>query len=133
MMELKEYQRGALDALARWLEALEDARRDSETTIEMLQQRQIDTSLINELRNYPKDAWRRLRENGGVAATAGEHVDRTDDANRPIPHICFKVPTGRRQNLTRCRRIRTPPLATRVSPMDRTKQGNLRPNKSRTL
>lgn len=94
MMELKEYQRGALDALARWLEALEDARRDSETTIEMLQQRQIDTSLINELRNYPKDAWRRLRENGGVAATAGEHVDRTDDANRPIPHICFKVPTG---------------------------------------
>ena len=27
MLELKEYQRGALDALARWLEALEDAQR----------------------------------------------------------------------------------------------------------
>ena len=94
MMELKEYQRGALDALARWLEALAEARRDSETTIEMLQQRQIDTSLINELRNYPKAAWQKLKENGSVATTAGEHVDRTDEANRPIPHICFKVPTG---------------------------------------
>ena len=29
-----------------------------------------------------------------IAGSAGEYVDRTDDANRPIPHICFKVPTG---------------------------------------
>ena len=94
MLELKEYQRGALDALTRWLEALEDAQRDSEATIELLQQRQIDTSIINELRNYPKSAWQKLKENGSVAETAGEYVDRTDDANRPIPHICFKVPTG---------------------------------------
>ena len=94
MLELKEYQRGALDALTHWLEALEDAQRDSETTIELLQQRQIDTSIINELRNYPKSAWQKLKENGGVAATAGEYVDRTDEANRPVPHICFKVPTG---------------------------------------
>ena len=94
MLELKEYQRGALDALTRWLETLEDAQRDSETTIELLQQRQIDTALINELRNYPKAAWQKLKENGGVAATASEHVDRTDEANRSIPHICFKVPTG---------------------------------------
>lgn len=94
MLELKEYQRGALDALARWLETLEDTQRDSETTIELLQQRQIDASIINELRNYPKTAWQKLKENGGVAATASEHVDRTDEANRSIPHICFKVPTG---------------------------------------
>ena len=94
MLELKEYQRGALDALARWLEALEDAQRDSQTTIELLQQRQIDTAIINELRNYPKAAWQKLKENGGVAVTASEHVNRTDEANRPIPHICFKVPTG---------------------------------------
>ncbi len=29
-----------------------------------------------------------------MAASAGEYVSRTDDAGRPIPHICFKVPTG---------------------------------------
>ena len=36
-------------------------------------------------------AW---REAGSVAETAGQYVSRTDDAGRPIPHICFKVPTG---------------------------------------
>ena len=94
MMELKEYQQNALDTFSRWLETLEEAQRASETLIEAFEQTPTDIPIPDELRNYPKDAWRRLRENGGVAATAGEYVDRTDDANRPIPHICFKVPTG---------------------------------------
>ena len=46
------------------------------------------------VRNYPLKAWEALRVEDGVAATAGEYVNRTDDADRPIPHICFKVPTG---------------------------------------
>ena len=29
-----------------------------------------------------------------MADGQAEYVDRTDGANRPIPHICFKVPTG---------------------------------------
>ena len=94
MMELKEYQRGALDAFSRWLETLEETKRDSETVIEALKKTPVDVPIPDELRNYPKAAWQKLKENGGVAATAGEYVDRTDDANRPIPHICFKVPTG---------------------------------------
>ena len=94
MMELKEYQRGALDALVCWLEALQEARRDSEMLIEAFQQTPTNISIPDEIRNYPKIAWQKLKENGGVAATAGEHVDRTDEASRPIPHICFKVPTG---------------------------------------
>ena len=94
MMELKEYQRGTLDALVRWLETLEETQRELETMIEMFRQAPTNIPIPDELRNYPKAAWRKLRENGGVAASAGEHVDRTDDANRPIPHICFKVPTG---------------------------------------
>ena len=94
MMELKEYQRGTLDALVRWLETLEETQRELETMIEMFRQAPTNIPIPDELGNYPKAAWRKLRENGGVAASAGEHVDRTDDANRPIPHICFKVPTG---------------------------------------
>ena len=93
-MELKEYQRGALDAFSRWLETLEETRRDSEAMIEALKQIRADAPIPDEFRNYPKTAWKKLKENGGVAATAGEYVDRTDDADRPIPHICFKVPTG---------------------------------------
>ena len=94
MMELKEYQRGALDALARWLETLEETRRELETMIEMFRQAPTDIPIPDELRNYPKSTWQKLKENGSVAATAGEYVDRTDEANRPVPHICFKVPTG---------------------------------------
>ena len=94
MMELKEYQRGALDALVRWLEALEEAQHASETMIEAFRQTPVDIPIPDEIRNYPKIAWKNLAENEGVAASAGEYVDRTDEANRPIPHICFKVPTG---------------------------------------
>ena len=94
MLELKEYQRGALDALARWLETLEETQRELETMVEMFRQAPTDIPIPDELRNYPKSAWQKLKENGSVSATAGEYVDRTDEANRPVPHICFKVPTG---------------------------------------
>ena len=94
MMELKIYQRNALDAFIRWLETLEETQRELETAIAALEQTSVDIPVPDALRNYPKAAWQKLKENGDVAATAGEHVDRSDDANRPIPHICFKVPTG---------------------------------------
>ena len=94
MMELKEYQRGALDAFSRWLEALEETKRDSEAMIEALKQIRADAPIPDEFRNYPKAAWKKLKVSDAVAATAGEYVDRTDEADRPIPHICFKVPTG---------------------------------------
>ena len=94
MLELKEYQRGTLEALTRWLETLEETQRELETMIEMFRQAPTDIPIPDELRNYPKSTWQKLKENGGVAATAGEYVDRTDEANRPVPHICFKVPTG---------------------------------------
>ena len=94
MMELKEYQREALDALARWLETLAETQHELEKMMEVFRQTPTDIPIPDELRNYPKAVWKKLRENGSVPATAGEYVDRTDDANRPIPHICFKVPTG---------------------------------------
>lgn len=94
MMELKEYQRDVLDALTRWLETLQETQRDSEAMIEALRQIRADAPIPDEFRNYPKTAWKKLKESGDVAPTAGEYVDRTDEANRPIPHICFKVPTG---------------------------------------
>jgi type III restriction enzyme len=92
MLELKMYQRSALDAFSRWLESLKEAQSESEVAIEALEQAGVN--IPNEHRNYPKTAWQKLRENGGVAESTGEYVDRTDGANRPIPHICFKVPTG---------------------------------------
>ena len=92
-MELKVYQQNALDAFTRWVETLSEVKNTSKTAIEALKQAGVD-SIPAELRNYPQNAWQNLKQSNGVAPTAGDYVTRTDDANRPIPHICFKVPTG---------------------------------------
>lgn len=91
-MELKEYQAAALQDFGRWRESLEKARTESDKKEAMLQNAGMRVS--EEDRNYPKFAWEELRKIGGVASTAGEYVSRSDDAGRPIPHVCFKVPTG---------------------------------------
>ena len=92
-MELKVYQQNALDAFTRWLETLSEVESTSKTAIEALKQAEVD-SIPAELHNYPQNAWQNLKQSDGVAPTAGDYVTRTDDAKRPIPHICFKVPTG---------------------------------------
>ncbi len=91
-MELKEYQAVALQAFERWREALEKARVESDQAVATLQDAGVNVP--REVWNYPKIVWQKLAQIGGVAGTAGEYVSRTDDADRPIPHICFKVPTG---------------------------------------
>ncbi len=91
-MELKEYQWRALDAVTRWREALERARQASSKVVEVLEQE--DQYVSPDVRNYPKAAWQALTRSGGVAMSAGTHVDRTATAGYPIPHVCFKVPTG---------------------------------------
>ena len=92
-MELKIYQQNTLDAFSRWLEALEETQNTSETAIEALRQAGV-AEIPNELRNYSQKTWQNLKQSDGVAPTAGDYVTRTDDAKRPIPHVCFKVPTG---------------------------------------
>ncbi len=91
-MELKDYQAGALESFARWRDALVEARAQSETAIGALQQAGVP--IPDEIGKFPKSAWQQLAQSGGVAASAGAYVDRTDEAGRPVPHICFKVPTG---------------------------------------
>ena len=96
MFELKMYQTSTLESFTRWLEALKAARGTSETQIERLKEAGIENveELADQIRNYPRKTWQNLAENSEIAGSAGEYVDRTDDAGHPIPHICFKVPTG---------------------------------------
>ena len=91
-MELKEYQIATLEAFVRWRDALAEARAKSDTAIAALQG--VGADVPDDVRDYPRSAWQRLAESGGVAQTAGPYASRTDDAARPIPHVCFKVPTG---------------------------------------
>ncbi len=91
-MELKDYQVAALEAFARWRDALTGAQLKSQTDIEAL--KRVGVDVPDDVRDYPKSAWQQLAQSGGVADTAGEYASRTDEAGRPIPHVCFKVPTG---------------------------------------
>lgn len=94
-MELKEYQARALEAFCRWRDALAAAQEKASSDLATLREvgAEVSDNILNDLQNYPKSAWRKLAQSGGVAAT-GEYINRTDGAGRPIPHICFKVPTG---------------------------------------
>ena len=91
-MELKEYQNAAIDAFGRWIDELGKARAQSETAANAIRAAGVDVP--SEIMDYPKAAWDALAKAGGVARTAGKCVSRFDDAGRPIPHVCFKVPTG---------------------------------------
>ena len=91
-MELKEYQTRALDAFARWRDALETARLESLEDIEHYTRR--NRPVPEEVRNYPKAAWQQLAAAGEVPYPQREYVNRTAAAGYAIPHLCFKVPTG---------------------------------------
>ena len=90
-MELKDYQSAALEAFVRWRDALASARVQSDTVVAALEGTGMD---VPGVRDYPRAAWEQLVKNSEVAESAGAYVSRSDDAGRPIPHVCFKVPTG---------------------------------------
>ncbi len=92
MLELKTYQSRALDTFDRWLNALVTARQQSATAISGWPEGAGE--IPDAVRDYPNTAWGKLRASGGVAARTAEYIGRSDDTGRPIPHICFKVPTG---------------------------------------
>jgi len=92
VLELKEYQHRTLAAFDRWLTALGEAREESLSRVEALESADLEPSADD--RNFPARAWRHLVAAGGVESGAPLHVDRSDGAGRPIPHVCFKIPTG---------------------------------------
>ena len=91
-MELKEYQSNALLAFEKWRDALADAEVKSETAVAALQS--VGADIPPDVRNYPKTAWQKLAATGDVASPSGRYADRATAGGAPIPHICFKVPTG---------------------------------------
>ena len=91
-MELKQYQRRALDAFGEWLKALEAARAEADTRAAALEGAGLPVAEAD--RDFPRKAWEALAARGGVADPRAGYVARRDDAGRPIPHACLKAPTG---------------------------------------
>ncbi len=91
-MELKEYQAKTLDAFSEWLRELDKAGQEAAKGVAALESVGLDVPA--EMRNYPRRAWESLAAAGGVADPKRAYVARTDEAGHPIPHVCFKIPTG---------------------------------------
>ncbi len=91
-MELKQYQIRTLDAFDAWHKALGAARVRADLIVAALADAGQDVS--EGAADFPRDAWQSLAKTGGVADPGAAYVERTDDAGRPIPHACFKIPTG---------------------------------------
>lgn len=91
MLELKEYQRRALNTFGRWCRLLQIARGEADARTAVL--REAGMSIPEGEYDFPGSAWSRLGDSGeGVPGHA--HVGRRDGVDRPIPHACFKIPTG---------------------------------------
>ena len=88
-MELKQYQADVLDMFSKWLDVLAEKHKLTE---KMIAQIEGGLEAVPDLENYPRLAWTAMIKNGLVKDTP--YVDRHDDSGRPIPHACFKVPTG---------------------------------------
>ena len=98
-MQLKRYQEEVLERLEQYLTALKEARKQTQVAKEALAQSGID--LPDQLRDYPRNAWGQLKEKNflpGITRAertqVPDHVSRTATSGEPIPHVCFKVPTG---------------------------------------
>ena len=100
-MELKDYQQQALDTLDRYLDALDDARQQvGRIPHEVL--RELPEDSRRQLEDYASRTWNNLRDASvlpGVTNSRGQieipdHIPRTSDSDKPIPHVCLKIPTG---------------------------------------
>ena len=88
-MELKDYQKLALHTFSQWQAALETAWEQSETQLLALQQANTGFApdIFESTADYPRAAWKSF-------PGSERYCPRVDARQRPLPHICFKVPTG---------------------------------------
>lgn len=95
--ELKPFQSVVLASVARYVEELlKHAVQAQRNAAALRVMEDIDPQLIRDASDFPRKAWAGLKNAG---ALPGQFVDqpyssRFDGADRPIPNVCLKVPTG---------------------------------------
>lgn len=93
-LELKDYQRRAIEQLGRYVDALARRHETAEKAAAALR----DAGIADEvkLEDYADQAWSDLRDASALpeAFAARPYTRRADAAGQPIPNVCLKVPTG---------------------------------------
>ena len=98
-MELKEYQRRVIERYDDYLTALYAQRQNSEKAVKALKAAGVDIPEGTE--DWPKGAWGELKKQNILPRFKGpqgfiipDYTARYDSLQRPVPHVCLKVPTG---------------------------------------
>ena len=89
-MELKDYQVKALETFEHYFEALTRNEREGQERARRYQEANLP--MPEDTLDFPQRTWQELAELGKVADR--RYSARVDGMDRPIPHVCFKVPTG---------------------------------------
>ncbi len=89
-MELKDYQAKALEAFDDYFETLTRNEREGQAQAEKYQDAGLP--MPDNTLDFPRRTWKELADVGKVANR--RYAERLDGVERPIPHVCFKVPTG---------------------------------------
>ena len=113
-MELKDYQEAVLDRLSTYLKVLKEKKQDVLILAESRKSRKLPASWTAGDFNFCKRAWEELNEQRllplisrrvidkperlfipkNQEQTLASYKSRFSGMNRPVPNICFKVPTG---------------------------------------
>jgi type III restriction enzyme len=99
-IEPKAFQREALKRYADWLRRLADAEAlQRKNSAHVAAMEDLDEAALDALRDTPRKVWDRLRSEGALPPLAikyGYSSRWTAEGaqRRPIPNVCFKVPTG---------------------------------------
>lgn len=92
-MEFKDYQQKVLETFDKYLDEL-SGQTARAARIARIAQEQPELNLP--VPDAPAEAWRAIKATGVLPAVRGaiDYSPRRDGADRSVPNVCFKVPTG---------------------------------------
>ena len=94
--QLKTFQTSVLVQLDLYLAELKKNALQSQAAIPLLRVMEGMEDLMHEASDFPKKTWNALKSTGHLPPTFASqpHSSRFDGANRAIPNVCLKIPTG---------------------------------------
>ncbi len=94
--QLKTFQSTVLGQLARYITELKKHQAQAAAAEQALRAMEGMEDLQREASDFPKKTWAALKAQGALPPTfAGQpHSSRFDGADRAIPNVCLKIPTG---------------------------------------
>ncbi len=94
--QLKPFQANVLARLDEYLAELKKHKAQSEAAMNALRAMEGMEDAMRELSDFPQKAWNALKASDKLPPTFANqpHSSRFDGAERAIPNVCLKVPTG---------------------------------------